>query len=87
MATEYLDIPKCPKCPDGHRYKLKVDRALVIKMVTMSDMSERPQQVRITRLFTCPRKNEEFEASFILTDTSSSRIKDVKVVGIADDNE
>ncbi len=87
MATEYLDIPNCPKCTDGHRYKLEVDRALVIKMLTMSDMSERPRQVRITRLFTCPTKNKEFEARFILTDTSSNRINNVKVVGIADDNE
>ena len=87
MATEHLDIPNCPKCSDGHRYKLEVDIALVIKMLTMSDMIERPRQVRITRLFTCPTTNEEFEARFILTDTSSNRIKDVKVVGIANDNE
>lgn len=87
MATEYLDIPNCPKCTEVHRYKLEVDRAVVMKMLTMTDMSERARQVRITRLFTCPTKNEEFEVRFILTDTSSSRIKDVTVVGIADDNE
>ncbi len=87
MATEHLDIPNCPKCPDVHRYKLDVERALVIKMLTMSDMSERPRQVKVTRLFTCPTTNEEFEARFILTDTSSDRIKDVKVVGIANADE
>jgi len=87
MATEYLEIPSCPKCSDGHKYKLEVDRAFVMKMLTIPDMNERPRQVKITRLFTCPTKNEEFEASFILTDTSSSRIEEVKVVGIADDKE
>ena len=87
MATEYLDIPNCPKCSYGHRYRIEVDRTLVIKMLTTLDMNEHPQQVRITRLFTCPTKNEDFEARFILTDTSSNRINDVKVVGIADDNE
>jgi hypothetical protein len=87
MATEYFDIPNCPKCHAGHRYKLQVDRSIVIKMLTMSDMSERPRRVRITRLFTCPKKNEEYEATFILTDTSSSRIKNVTVVGIANEKE
>lgn len=87
MSTEHLDIPNCPKCKDGHRYKLNVERSIVIKMLTMSDMSEQPRPVRITRLFTCPIKNEEFQASFILTDTSSSRIKSVDVVGITNDND
>lgn len=87
MRTEYLNIPKCPKCKDAHRYKLNVDRSIVIKMLTMADMSERPRQVKITRFFTCPIKEEDFEATFILTDTSSSRINNVQVAGIADDNE
>ena len=87
MATEYLNIPECPKCGDGHRYKLDVDRSVVIKIITASDMSERPRQVRFTRLFTCPLKNEEYEARFILSDTSSDRIRDVQVIGIDDDNE
>ena len=87
MNTEYLYIPNCPKCTGRHRYKLRVDRSVVIKLLTMSDLSESPRQVRFTRFFTCPIKNEEFEARFVLTDTSSNRIKDVTVEGIADDNE
>jgi hypothetical protein len=87
MSTEHLNIPNCPKCKDGHRYKLNVERAIVMKMLTMSDMSEQPRRVRITRLFTCPTKNEEFQASFFLTDTSSSRIESVEVGGIANDND
>lgn len=87
MSSEYLDIPDCPKCSGQHRYKLKVDRAVVMKMLSMSDISERPRQVRVTRLFTCPVKGEDFEATFVLTDTSSNRINDVAIEGIADDNE
>ena len=87
MGTEYLEIPKCPRCGDRHRYKLKVERAIVMKWLIMSDMRERPHRVRITRLFTCPSKNEDFEATFILTDTSSNRIKEVSVLGIASENE
>ena len=86
MANEYLDIPKCPKCANPHRYKLTVDRTIIIKMLTTADLSECPRHVRFTRLFTCPAKNEDFEATFVLTDTSSSRITTVSVAGIADDN-
>jgi len=82
MCTEHLDIPNCPKCKDRHRYKLNVERSIIMTWVTQSNMSEQSRQVKITRLFTCPTKNEEFQASFILTDTSSSRIKNVNVIGI-----
>jgi hypothetical protein len=87
MNTEYLDIPSCPKCKDGHRFRLNVERAIVMRMLTTSDIDEQPRQVRITRLFTCPNKNDEFQASFTLTDTSSSRIVSVKVESIAHDND
>jgi len=87
MSTEHLEIPKCPKCNDGHRYKLDVERSLVMKMLTMDDMNERPRAVKITRLFTCPVKNEEFQAKFTLYDTSSDRIENVSVVGVSHDGE
>ncbi len=87
MSTEHLDIRNCPKCKQGHRYKLNVERSIVMKALLMSDMGEQPRRVGFTRLFTCPIKNEEFQASFILTDTSSSRIKNVEVAGIANDIE
>lgn len=87
MSTEYLDIPNCPKCAQAHRYRLDVDRALIIKALTMSDMSERARSVRFSRLFTCPTKNEDFVAHFILTDTSSNRIQNVSLKGIAHGGE
>lgn len=87
MYDEYVEIPNCPKCQLSHRYKLKIKRAMVVKMTTMSSIAEPERQVRITRIFTCPKKNEEFEATFTLTDTSSSRIKKIEVVGADDEDE
>ena len=87
MGTEHLDIPKCPKCALRHRYRLAVERTIIVKLITMGDKSERPRRVRITRLFTCPTRNEEFEATFVLTDTSSDRIRSISVDGIADAND
>ena len=87
MSTEYLDIPKCPKCGDGHRYKLDVNRSIVIKMLTMADMNEQRRTVKMTRLFTCPVKDEEFQVKFILYDSSSDRIENVTVIGIPHDKE
>lgn len=90
MSTEYLDIPNCPKCFGGHRYKLEVERSIVIKMMTMSDLNEPEEperKVKVTRIFTCPTKNEEYQARFVLTDTSSNRIKNVKVIGLENDDK
>jgi Zn-finger nucleic acid-binding protein len=86
MNTEHIDISPCPKCKGKHRYRLDVERALVMKMSTQADFNERPRQVKFTRFFTCPTKNEEFQASFTLTDTSSDRIERVRVVGTGNDN-
>lgn len=87
MNDEHVEISNCPKCKLSHRYKLKIERAMVTKMITMSNIAETERQVRITRIFTCPKENEQFEATFTLTDTSSNRIKKVEVAGIADEAE
>lgn len=84
---EYLEISECPKCKGRHRYALKVERDMVIKMLTMSPDIERQKQVNITRLFTCPKTNDDFQATFSLTQWSSARIKDVRVVGIAEETD
>ena len=84
---EYIAIDSCPKCNGQHRYKLSVDRSIILKMSNAYDMYERGRQVRFVRLFTCPVKNEDYQATFFLTDTSSDRIKDVRIVGIAANDE
>ena len=87
MGAEFVKITDCPKCNGQHRYRLEVRRAIVIKMLTMSDMNERPRAMKVTRLFTCPKTQDDYQATFTLTDTSSNRIKDVSVVGEAGEDE
>lgn len=85
MSSEVLEISKCPKCGNKHRYNIEVKRSFVMRMMTAADIHEQKRQVRVTRLFTCPTNNEDFEAKFILTDTSFDRIENVSVCGIADE--
>lgn len=85
MSEEFLNISKCAKCNKPHRYRLEVERSIIMKLMTPDDLNEKPRQVRITRIFTCPVKNEEFEARFILHDTSSDRIENVTISGVSND--
>ena len=84
---ETITIDNCPLCTKMHIYKLKVERSYVMKNMTLNDIYERERSVRITRLFNCPEKNETFQASLTLYDTSSGRIKSVEVMGISDETK
>jgi hypothetical protein len=68
----------CPLCGQEHRYPITIRRAVVMQM-----HAERAPatEVRVTRLFTCPTKNEEFEGSLIIRETADSRIESVDVAG------
>jgi hypothetical protein len=85
IDIEILRIPNCPKCNEPHNYKLRVKRAHVIKMLTMNDMRERPVLRKYTRLFICPSKKENFQATISLQDTSNDRIESVDVIGVDND--
>ena len=85
MSTETVVIEECTHCGRTHTYALEVERVVFIKMLTMSDMSERPRSVKLTRLFVCPVKNEQYQATFYLEDSSPNRIKEVTVIGLAGD--
>jgi hypothetical protein len=87
MASEYVKITGCPKCQGEHKYRLEVMRALVLKWYSPFEMREPPRAVRLTRLFTCPKTQADYQATFTLTDTSSNRIKDVTVLGETGDDE
>jgi len=84
---EKLKIKNCPICKGNHTYKLEVERTFVMKMIVCSPgkEEEKPQQQRFTRIFVCPEKNEKFQASFTLFETSDDRIKSVKVEGMEDE--
>ena len=78
--SETTTISNCPVCGGKHTYSLKVERSIVFKMITLRDMQERPRRVHFTRLFTCKKEPKDFQGTFILSDTSSSRIKSVDVI-------
>ncbi len=79
---EQITIPHCPICGGSHTYGLKVESSVVLKFITAHDMDEKPREVRITHLFTCPVKHEDFQGTVVLYETSSSPIKSVEVVGL-----
>jgi hypothetical protein len=82
MSREYIDIASCPLCKVGHRYELEVERSVVWKLTSTEGMDEHRQKVRLTRQFRCPSKNEEFEWSFELMDSPTSKVKSVIVKGV-----
>jgi len=84
--SENITIPNCPICGGSHTYSLKVERSLIMKFRISKDMHEKSRAVRKTRLFTCPIKHKDFQGIFVLHDTSSSRIKSIEVIGLAEES-
>jgi len=86
-AEEKLKIP-CPFCRgQEHIYKLKVERTYVIELLTRNGLREEPQPAKFTRIFVCPVKNEKFQATFRLYQTTSAEIKSVTIGGVIEDEE
>ena len=86
-AEEKLKIPDCPICRGEHTYKLKVERTYVIERLTTNDLTKNAQPAKFTRIFVCPEKNEKFQATFRLYQTTSAEIKSVTVGGVTEDEE
>lgn len=84
--SENITIPNCPICGGSHTYSLKVERSLIMKLLISKDMHEKSRAVRITRLFACPVKHKDFQGTFVLRDTSSSRIKSVEVIRLVEES-
>jgi len=87
MSDETVKIKGCPHCGNAHSYVLEVERALVLKYITMADFSEQPRRVKVTRIFICPDNNQQYQGTFYLYDTSSDRIKNVSVAGLAEEED
>jgi len=81
MEEEEVEIHNCPICGGRHVYKLEVERDYVLYFFTPPQAIQ-PEPIRVTRIFVCPVKNEKFQASFILYQTSSAKIKSVRVKGV-----
>ena len=86
MEEEKVEISNCPICGGRHVYKLEVERDYVLHLHTSRVIErlakEQPKPKRVTRIFVCPVKNEKFQASFILYQTSNAKIKSVRVKGV-----
>jgi len=79
MAEEELTIDYCPICRKSHTYKLEVNRSLFMKMITATEIHEKPKARRFTRLFNCPETSRRFEARFILYESSDDKIKSINI--------
>ena len=79
---ETFTIQKCPLCEKSHTYELEVERSYIIKMLTINSKPEPQYYVRFTRLFNCPDKNDNYQATLSLIESSDDRIKSVTIKGI-----
>ncbi|MBN1186445.1 MAG: hypothetical protein JXB49_29485 [Bacteroidales bacterium] len=77
---EILRIDRCPICNESHSYNLKVKRTHIIKMLIPGEEREQPIARRYTRYFFCPSKQEKFQATITLYDTSWDRIEAVDII-------
>jgi len=50
-----------------------------------SDLNEKKNPVKVTRIFVCPTKKNEFQGTITLYESEYNRIKSVNIVEIEDD--
>ncbi len=83
MSQEIIRIQKCPRCKGAHTYRLEVERTHCMRVITRRKKGEQPTAVRITSQLICPVRDEHYQESFYLKDTSADRIRAVSVLGLA----
>jgi hypothetical protein len=87
MSKETIRIETCPHCRGAHTYTLEVERAHIIKVPTTRKKHEKPSSVKLSPHLICPLKNEYYQVTFYLQDTSSNRIRAVSVIGLVEETE
>jgi Zn-finger nucleic acid-binding protein len=87
MSKEIVRIEMCPHCRGAHAYQLEVERANIIKVLRTHKKGEKPSRVKVCPHFVCPVRNEQYQVSFYLQDTSSDRIRAVSVIGLVEGTE
>jgi hypothetical protein len=80
-----VTVPRCPLCTGSHTYRLEIEFSMVVAAKVSSDMCEgstenqaKPKLNRVHHLFTCPVKNEAYEATIALGHETFLRIRAVK---------
>lgn len=69
---------KCPACSNEHVYPVQVERSYILAMLRR-DADAGPHERTFRRLFTCPEKGTQFQATLTLSETILDRIKSVSV--------
>lgn len=90
MSSErdFLRIRNCKKCGKSHKYPLIVERSFFIKKITASlNNDDEGHKEYFTRLFTCPEKNENFQARFWIWVNSDEEIDSLSVLKAVTDDE
>lgn len=83
-TDEVIQIESCPECQKTHSYKLEVGRYLVPTYMSEDDFGAKPILKRLTLTFPCPDTKKDFQSECILKETATEKVKDAKVVGLAD---
>jgi hypothetical protein len=70
----------CPLCTADHVYPLEVERSMAIGMLVPGRAMAVPIRRRsFVRLFACPVKSNQFEATLTLRETAEHRIVQITV--------
>jgi hypothetical protein len=73
IDRESVTISACPMCGASHTYPLRVERSQVLRA------PKTPPANRFTRLFVCPAKQADFQATFEVRHIPGTRIARVEV--------
>ncbi len=78
---ETITISSCPVCSEGHEYSVIVTRSTSIGLISLDfgQSKQQPRKKRVTRLFTCPTRNENFQVTLTFLEYPSSPINSIEV--------
>jgi hypothetical protein len=86
QKDDTITIEKCPLCTNSHTYKLEIERSVIMYDQALA-MDHEPRKRSFTRLFSCPLKNEDFQARFIVVEYVGRPIESIDVSGLADETK
>lgn len=70
---------QCAVCPKTHKYALKIEREIVVHMITPGMMYEPPRMRTFTHVFTCLTNGQKYQARISLSELPSAEIKSIAV--------
>lgn len=76
---ETISISPCPLCGQSHAYRAIVESATVL--FTFKG-KQAPQPVQFTRLFVCPTKRTNFQATIEIAQQSGEMIEGITITNV-----